>query len=67
MLDDVVVTVEGDTIALVESGRKQVPAGAIDLRRYTGIPGLIDAHTHITYFWDREPGTRPLGQRRLAG
>ena len=34
------------------------------LRRYTGIPGLIDAHTHITYFWDRQPGTRPLGQRR---
>jgi imidazolonepropionase-like amidohydrolase len=25
---------------------------------------LIDLHTHITYYWDRQPGTRPLGQRR---
>src|SRR6188768_2052491 len=64
MLDDVVVTIDGDTIALVESGRKQLPAGATDLRRYTAIPGLIDLHTHITYYWDRKPGTRPLGQRR---
>src|SRR4029450_3108966 len=36
----------------------------VDLRRYTAIPGLIDLHTHITYYWDRKPGTRPLGQRR---
>src|SRR6187549_1302257 len=64
MLDDVVVTVDGDTIAQVESGRKQLPAGATDMRRYTAIPGLIDLHTHITYYWDRKPGTRPLGQRR---
>jgi imidazolonepropionase-like amidohydrolase len=64
MLDDVLVTVDGDTIALVESGRTQVPAGAIDMRRYTAVPGLIDLHTHMTYYWDRTPGTRPLGQRR---
>jgi imidazolonepropionase-like amidohydrolase len=37
---------------------------AIDLRRFTGLPGLIDLHTHITYYWDGKPGTRPLGQRR---
>jgi imidazolonepropionase-like amidohydrolase len=64
MLDDVVVTVEGDRIASVDSGQKEVPPGASDLRRYTAIPGLIDLHTHITYYWDRKPGTRPLGQRR---
>ena len=29
------------------------------------LPGLIDLHTHITYYWDRGPGTRPRGQRRL--
>ena len=32
---------------------------------YTGLPGLIDLHTHITYFWDGKPGTNPRGQRRL--
>ena len=64
MLDEVVVAVEGDKIRVVDSGQKQAPAGAVDLRRYTAIPGLIDLHTHITYYWDRKPGTRPLGQRR---
>jgi imidazolonepropionase-like amidohydrolase len=64
MQDEVVVTVDGDRISLVDSGRKQLPPGATDLRRYTAIPGLIDLHTHITYYWDRKPGTRPLGQRR---
>jgi imidazolonepropionase-like amidohydrolase len=47
-----------------------VPKGAreVDLKRYTGLPGLIDLHTHITYYWDRSPGTTPLrqGRRRTA-
>lgn len=64
---DAVVVIEGATIRAVGQGDGAVPAGAtvVDLRRYTGLPGLIDAHTHITYFWDRAPGTRPRGQRRL--
>jgi imidazolonepropionase-like amidohydrolase len=64
LIQDAVVVIEGDRIVEVTS---VVPRGAqaIDLRKYTGLPGLIDLHTHITYYWDRTPGTRPRGQRRL--
>jgi imidazolonepropionase-like amidohydrolase len=67
VVTDAVVVVTGDRITAVGTGNGAVPAGAevIDLRKYTGIPGLIDLHTHITYYWDRQPGTRPRGQRRL--
>jgi imidazolonepropionase-like amidohydrolase len=63
---DAVVVVAGDRVVRVGTGTGDVPAGAevIDLRRYTAVPGLIDLHTHMTYYWDRQPGTRPLGQRR---
>jgi len=63
LIDNALVTTDGDAIASVESGVK-APADAVDLSRYTAIPGLIDLHTHITYYWDRKPGTRPLGQPR---
>jgi imidazolonepropionase-like amidohydrolase len=58
---DAVVVVTVDRVTSVGAGDAGVPAGAtvIDLRRYTAIPGLIDAHTHITYYWDGAPGTRP--------
>jgi imidazolonepropionase-like amidohydrolase len=66
LVDDATVVIEDGRIATVVSGAGEVPAGAttIDLRSYTAIPGLIDLHTHITYYWDRKPGTRPLGQPR---
>ncbi len=66
VVSNAVVVVEGDRIVRVTEGGPS-PAGAtiVDLSRYTGLPGLIDAHTHITYYWDRAPGTRPRGQRRL--
>ena len=65
-ITDAVVVIDGTRIVRVGTGAKDLPRGArvVDLRRYVGLPGLIDLHTHMTYFWDRAPGTRPLGQRR---
>ncbi|MEW6323396.1 MAG: amidohydrolase family protein [Acidobacteriota bacterium] len=64
---DAVVVIDGQRIIAVGAGGAAIPRGArvVDLRPHTGVPGLIDLHTHITYFWDRAPGTRPRGQRRL--
>ena len=62
-----VIVVEGDRVVSVGAS---APADAeiVDLSRYTVVPGLIDAHTHMTYYWDGAAGTRPLGQpRRPAG
>ena len=49
-----VIEIRGDTIVAVRAGTWAIPRGAlvVDLRRYTAIPGLIDAHTHMTYWRD---------------
>jgi imidazolonepropionase-like amidohydrolase len=62
---DAVVVVAGERITSVGTGNGAVPSGAtvIDLRRYTGLPGLIDVHTHMTYYWDQTLGTRPWAQQ----
>jgi imidazolonepropionase-like amidohydrolase len=64
VIKDAVVVVEGDRIKSVDTGNAHVPRDAkvIDLTRYTAIPGLIDAHTHMTFYWDRAPGSRPWEQ-----
>ena len=63
VLTNALVVIENDRIKSV-SANSSVPPGTevIDLSRYTGLPGLIDAHTHMTYYWDQKPGTRPWSQ-----
>jgi imidazolonepropionase-like amidohydrolase len=59
-----VVVVDGDKIVRVLGPRDAVPTGAqvVDLTRYTALPGLIDLHTHMTYYWDSTSGTDPWRQ-----
>ncbi|MGE3274641.1 MAG: amidohydrolase family protein [Vicinamibacterales bacterium] len=61
-----VVLVDGNRITRILRGDEAPPANVeiVDLSRFTGLPGLIDVHTHITYYWDRAAGTPPRGQRR---
>ena len=70
VIANAVVIVEDDKIRSV-AANGAIPAGVetIDLSRYTGIPGMIDMHTHVTYYWGGEPGTTPRRQapRHVVG
>jgi imidazolonepropionase-like amidohydrolase len=59
-----IVLVQGDRVKGVTTDPAAIPAGAavIDLSRYTGLPGLIDAHTHMTYYTEETPGVPMLKQ-----
>ena len=59
-----IVIVEGDRIRDVTTDASAIPAGAetIDLSKYTGLPGLIDVHTHMTIYTDETPGEPMLKQ-----
>ncbi len=59
-----IVIVEGERIHSVTSDASAIPAGAetIDLSKYTGLPGLIDVHTHMTIYTDETPGEPMLKQ-----
>jgi imidazolonepropionase-like amidohydrolase len=67
LLPKAAILVRGQRIVAV-GVKVAVPEGVreVDLSRYTALPGLIDLHTHVTYYWDRTPGTTPLrpGKRR---
>src|SRR5881296_1055072 len=58
------VIIEGDRIRNVAAEASAIPAGAevIDLSKYTGLPGLIDVHTHMTMYTDETPGEPMLKQ-----
>jgi imidazolonepropionase-like amidohydrolase len=47
---DACITVQGEHIERVGA----CPAGALNLSRYTAIPGMIDVHTHMTYVFENK-------------
>src|SRR2546421_11044313 len=55
-----IVIVEGERIKAVTSDAAAIPPGAevMDLSKYTGLPGLIDVHTHMTMYTDRSEERR---------
>ena len=59
-----IVVVDGGKIRTVTTDASAIPAGAetIDLSKFTGLPGLIDAHTHMTFYTDETPGVPMLKQ-----
>ncbi len=66
VIDHAAIVVDGNRIVSVGKDSGKFPKGAdvVDLRKYSAIPGMIDVHTHITYYWDRAAGTNPRRQTR---
>jgi imidazolonepropionase-like amidohydrolase len=66
VLTNGVIVVDKDRIVSVSTDAPPAGAAVVDLGRLTVLPGLIDAHTHMTYYWDGAAGTRPRGVTRAA-
>jgi imidazolonepropionase-like amidohydrolase len=61
---DAVVVIKDGSIASVGRSAPSLPKGTdeFDLKKFTGIPGLIDAHTHLTFVYDPATRVSPLKQ-----
>ena len=59
-----IVLIEDDKIKSVTTNPSDIPPHAqiIDLSKFTGLPGLIDVHTHMTNYTDETPGQPMLPQ-----
>jgi imidazolonepropionase-like amidohydrolase len=59
-----IVLIEDDKIKSVTTNPSEIPPRAqiIDLSKFTGLPGLIDVHTHMTQYTDETPGQPMLKQ-----
>src|ERR1700675_1439652 len=59
-----IVLIEDDKIKSVTTNPSDIPpyAQIIDLSKFTGLPGLIDVHTHMTFYTDETPGEPMLKQ-----
>src|SRR5258705_9625065 len=59
-----IVLIEDEKIKSVTTNPSDIPPRAqiIDLSKFTGLPGLIDVHTHMTNYTDETPGKPMLKQ-----
>src|SRR5712671_4658758 len=64
VLTNAIVVLDANKIRAITTDASAIPAGAetIDLSKYTGLPGLIDVHTHMTSSTDETPGVPLLKQ-----